>query len=869
MPTDLENAIASGDTANIIQLLSKWSESERRSAAPSAIQALQRERQNAFQALHAVIENERPAWNQRDCHTSAALAVLGTASLSEIQKLNFFLWEDSAYDIMAARRPEWLAAWCEWTLLRNASDWAVVRRLVREGICPQPQSDRYFLWMTERAAQNDVKAFLLRDPDLLDNELWRLFEIEGDSAVSLNNSEKYGKSKWSHALLELAEEGRISRERLLDAALDALSRDFHEYRAGWFSRFHEALKPTLDERAARTERYLQLLSSKIPPTVAFALNAVMVLDKAGLMSAAAGLEAIPPVFYADAKTTITRALRLTERWSKTDPRLHTVAAEAVLPALEHESRDVREAIQKFTGSAPIDAPPRGAAETSPPTSTPLQAASNKPILPISTVEELVAAFASVIENEGPPEELERVLDGVSRLGAERPPDFHRLTGPLQKRARKFRGENDGYSFHGASVRTVFSELARAWLDGESPKEPVDQKVIGLEDFLAARVRGVAQRVSAGKSDAILSAPTHRGAWISPITLVKRLADQTSAPNRLDLIQSLLRLSRDERAEALALATQLKGETGEAVRHALGADHGAVGADAALWAAASRARDPETDDPMVGARHTGLGPDIAEAGKIEFQWLSEINPRSEIILAGYASYHLYHVSISTIPAAPRQCGLDFPTLQIYRTGLGQPAMTRWASSVWPGYRESWFAAGCGAIGDNLDWWEARWGNREFLAPLLDPSTKLGLMALTLMALGLAAKNADEGALTTDILISAIADGRLNEHRMSQILTLLFAWEQVTMPRVTRRVEQASRVSERHSRVLYAGLATALETAPPTSAASLGSVLEAFHELSIELSAGPPSGKLSEFLAGQQGKNRAAAIAKKIIALPQVK
>ena len=40
------------------------------------------------------------------------------------------------------------------------------------------------------------------------------------------------------------------RQRLLDASLAALARDFSTYRAGWFSRFHESLAPTDDERAA-------------------------------------------------------------------------------------------------------------------------------------------------------------------------------------------------------------------------------------------------------------------------------------------------------------------------------------------------------------------------------------------------------------------------------------------------------------------------------------------------------------------------------------------------------------------------------------------------------------------------------------------
>ena len=77
---------------------------------------------------------------------------------------------------------------------------------------------------------------------------------------------------------------------LLDASLEALSRDFVQMRSGWFSRFHEELKPSLDERAARVDRYLLLLGSTIAPTVSFAVKALQKLDRKGLVPAEALLD---------------------------------------------------------------------------------------------------------------------------------------------------------------------------------------------------------------------------------------------------------------------------------------------------------------------------------------------------------------------------------------------------------------------------------------------------------------------------------------------------------------------------------------------------------------------------------------------------
>ena len=62
---------------------------------------------------------------------------------------------------------------------------------------------------------------------------------------------------------------------------ESLARDFAAFRAGWFSRFHDQLKPTDAERAARADAYLRLLGSGIGSTVTFAVKAVEKLAKKG------------------------------------------------------------------------------------------------------------------------------------------------------------------------------------------------------------------------------------------------------------------------------------------------------------------------------------------------------------------------------------------------------------------------------------------------------------------------------------------------------------------------------------------------------------------------------------------------------------
>src|SRR5207302_10667133 len=67
-------------------------------------------------------------------------------------------------------------------------------------------------------------------------------------------------------------EGKLPRDQLLDTGLSALRRDFAPFRAGWFSRFHEALNPTPIERQQREAEYVALLTSPVSATVSFAVR---------------------------------------------------------------------------------------------------------------------------------------------------------------------------------------------------------------------------------------------------------------------------------------------------------------------------------------------------------------------------------------------------------------------------------------------------------------------------------------------------------------------------------------------------------------------------------------------------------------------
>jgi hypothetical protein len=853
--SELEAAIEAGDVERTIAVLEPMREDERRNAAPAVV------------ALHAAAHREEPFATR---HTAATLALFGTGTMAQAAKCGYD-GHPGLERVLRARRPAWLQEWCDAVADRR---WALVRRLARAGAIERRRTERYTIGLIAQSTTVHPLEVFAEQPELLEAEVWDLFVYEGNGENSLSSADKYAKDDrgWAGALATLESRGTLSRARLLDASLDALERDFPQFRAGWFSRFHETLAPTLNERAARAERYVRLLQSRVPPTVAFALDALASLEKAGRPLPSATLAALPGVSTAKAKGTALEALRLgallLERLPEAERRgraaTFAVAFEhparevqsAALDLLErHARRDdpalrerlanaaagivpsLRERFAKlYAPEAPESPSVVAASAVSRPATSP-PAFARAALEPLADVDALVEAFAAVLEGEVAPEELERVLDGVSRLCAERPPDFERVTGPLRKRAdRILDPKNDGKF---APVRRVFARLARVWLSGDAV--PAGATDLALPEFLRARVEAIVARAMQRRPRVLLAAPTHAGCVIEPLRLVARFADANGAVDRLDTIAALLRLSASGREEALRAATGLGGESGAALRYALGADDVRVGPDAALWIAASRARYPFDDDPVVEAMHPGFGPDATRRARPALEW--NVREWSVPHRPGSPAKTYRHCTtlIRLVPELPAPLAADTPSVRRWDAEreprfLPTPELLRWAGSIWPLQREGWFAEGCVRIGSNLDWWSAQWANRTYFEPLLESDVRVGIAGGLLLALGLLAKDATEGVLATDALALALADGRLDAAGLATIFGHVVAWNPYTLPRrAAPRIAQVARTSPQHARLACEALGGALHGADASGAAALRPLRDLLRELTIETAA----------------------------------
>ena len=966
-PEALEAAIRDGDLSRCIELIKAASEPERRAAAPMA-----QKWQNAAYSRHlnderdpagVKLPTDEKALERVTEAASAALA--GTATLSELKKLGWRVWhlEEPAWRLLAHRNPEWLQEWAEWVVGENSQSWKYARALVRDGSIARPAGDSYITAMLGHAWRNSALELLRSDPDLLEHEVWRLFEVEGGGEDSLAARDKYTASdrSWRHALVTLANEGKLSRDRLLDESLGALERDFGQFRAGWFSAFHDALGPSLDERTSRVHRYLALLASRIPPTVSFALKALALLDKADRVPGDALIGHIAPALGAREKGTVLLALKLLDRAAKRERVLCDPAASVACEALMHEKPDVQSAAldlierhgraddasladlvrTRLPDIAPSQRPraeawlgneaPAASSSSAVPTGaddlqnraaalpekwrrlagvdaalaalrgegTPLPvvdlAAGGFPVLdpaalvtPIASLDELIDVCASVIENNGPPDEIERMLVGISRLCGERPDDFERRVGPLTKRAKSLAARFDHGGAYLGWMKRDLPELVLAWTTGAVAKRGTGK--VDMTWFHGHRILEVARRAAAGAPALLLAAPTHAGGWLDPRVLVQRAADlqaRALQPGAFDAIQALLRVAPDHRTEALSAAAELNGEFGDAVRYALGGERIEIGSTLALWIAAARARAPRGDDAALDARHPGLGPDAALSARCT------LDAERSIHTYGGKEYVYYRPTLSVVPRPPAKLDERHPTVMLHapiELESKDLEVRRWLATIWPAGREAWFAQGVRVLADNLDWAEAEWQNRVHLEALLEPDTALGEMGLTLLALGLAAKEPGESGLATDAAIAAIRDGRLNGPLLGEAMASLLKvgvesltplqqklrernpkapvlkpGGMITAARWAKTLAEVARTSALHADAVHTALQHSLADQPSLRPADLAALLELLHELSVQLGTPISHPETRAFLESIQAGGKAGKLAKSILAL----
>ncbi len=793
---------------------------------------------------------------------------------------------------LADQPPRWL-----FRLVRNRlaelaerysrnNEFDAIRALERLGLVDLDIDDTYVLAVVSAYGTRSTPSpadYLRADPELRENVVWRLFEVEGGGEVSLANVDKYSSDEtgtWKQAFLDLTADGTLPRARVLTAALDALNLDFSAYRAGWYGRLYDALAPTTEEQAAHQARFRRLLRSEIAATVKLAVSRLQFLSKAGLLDDAATVPAVAPALLAPVKGTAVAAVRLLGDIADRTPSLGGQVADSAATALGHPHADVQKAAVKLLsrlGAADVVTAAAGHLEPSVraalghpvhvhESAAPMTApAAPPPALRPAEPADVLDRFAALLEDSSDPVELELVLAGLAAA------DNPEVLRPLLKRARNVLSRGPRETVIPGWLRGHLARLVLRSV-GEHPTAlPVHGHSIG---FLVRRLDEVAA-VLAGDAPPrrLLATPNDPAGWVQPAAVVERIAASTRPPGRYDLVAALLRLHPYGRPAALIAATALAGRLPDgmlaAVRYALG-DHPVAGgsvadADTAWWVAASRARTPLVDDDWLQGRNIrGAGRSRALSPRLDL--VAEAGQRTD----GRGVSHrwlswLWSVEVEDpAPVLPD----DEPTAT---SGHGQRGrgvedswydvedFVGWQALLWPHDAERFLIDAVHPVLETATTHEVRHDAVRVLDALYRHPGRLGALAAVTLAAGLTAARADGRARAVDAVLHFNNTGRLTGTQLARGLADLAGPGTPTRWAASLKDVSAAGPAGRH--LVIEALGTALPEFDPATR-GLHALLELLREELLRQQAPTPA-SLRPWLAQFSGSSRTATVAQALL------
>jgi hypothetical protein len=862
----LEQAIADGDAKRVMSLLSAASAEERAAARPSVRRALK--------AMDAARYARDPAkknlWVSEVTREQSDAAEIAAAFCGSADDIAMHLADvDVLIEIGNKHRPPGFAGLGDAIAKRSLHLIRYLQPLIAAGLVERPSSDAYFssLMGLARLTRSgpSLEEFLAADPGLK-QALLRMLEIEGTSEFNLAAVDKYTSDEhgWSRRFCNFAATGFYPRGVLQEKALAALERDWPQFRAGWFSRFHEQLAPTLEEMQPFRNRYLALTRSRIPPTVTFALDVLTKLDADQPFSASEWSEALAPVMSSSVKAQVIAALKQMDRVVKRDPSKQSAFAAIAAVGLTHAAAEVHKAVLERLQRWGVDEALRGTLASYAPgvaavhrsalekligeqgTTRPTQDASQpeplraaglispldpaRRIAEIRDIDELVDRLTYVFECDHDVDEFERVLAALVRLG----PIADTLRpafGPVLKRAPQVQTKPLPREL--TNMLHFLLEVTRSdpglWVDTNSGIRSRG------EPFLALRVEALLDLAAKGRGLTPLAAPTHRRGFIDPLECVARLELYGQAgiqPSLIESVQALLRLAPGSHDAALTRARAVVDwPVTRALRYALGDDIKPARHEA-LFAAAARIRCPNADDPRLLAAQGDVGPDAARSAR--YRWFVLVEQRR--------TYTASDLRIEPEPPG-REVPVEFVAVARHRAATEDwrrysaslfagpgPGLVAWSATVVPSSLDALFAEGVEIIGNNLDWSEAQWWSHAYLNPLLDPTVPLNDPAALLLSLALCAKEPGQAAIGVDALVQSWRENRYSP-RIGGMLRELFAQDWIKASRLAKSLRAALRIEPSLAGTVFELLAEAIQARPADPPKDTAKLLELLQETLI--------------------------------------
>ncbi|NIJ64247.1 hypothetical protein FHR20_001178 [Sphingomonas leidyi] len=736
-----------------------------------------------------------------------------------------------------------------------------------------------------------ITTQLLADPDLLaDVEgLFRVESIAFNTNAWLTKGAASDYETWTEALLKLSAEGHLDRAALLQWALDGLKLDFKQNQLSGFHGFYKKMGPSEAELRRHQSDYIDLLCHPVGHVVKFAIEMLSEVEKKSALDIDPVLRELPLVLSSDGKGNAVAALKLLKRIIARQKRHARAALSVVGEALQHAQADVQALALDILGANAAQLASEDLANLR--DREPFVAASNRarfaqlvttndqdsadpeaggtepgglvaeatetrfdyhpiasdrlaePILlpedkiaPIETAEALIEAVLHAVETVDSPDEVERIIDAISRLANDRPTDFDAKVAPLLHRLKTGRG-TASIVLGTVGVGGALLDLLYTWLTGRLYRTPGEEsQYYTLEDGFVpvrAHLRAIAEAIHRGERRPLLSAPTHKGGWIDPLVWVERLiqAHGGASADSMDFRLSLLRLAPDHRREALERAVGLPAPLRGIVDFALGGEARLARSDrshSAAWITAARCRDPYRDwtEELAPLNLDDALPDGVRPAR--YIWRSSHKAHQY----DRTRWKIPEFTISVTcegrdEAAERRAGLlgrvtaafgartradwsELPTAALnrrmdtkrYWSGeMNSPWVAHWLAFVWPQNPAATCMRGVTRLmlrtDDNSSSWTPSHG---YFQPLFQHGRPWREAGHLLLCLGLVGKDADAGGLAVDALIDGI-DARLFDPELfASMMARLAEGEWIKLNRLGDALMQVVQISPLHAKVI---------------------------------------------------------------------
>ena len=765
---------------------------------------------------------------------------------------------------------------------------------------------------------------------------------------------------WKDAFCTLIKKDEIPKARVIDGCFQSLNRPFSDYESKWYAQLIEQLIDRLkisNDELVNDSRYLDLIHNANPTPRTLGAAILERLFKAGKIADKDVIPLAAIMFTEPAKGKAKKVVGMLEKIAKRSCDLRGEVFHALLEALQHEASEIQQAavdlllkydalanpeiekaVRKIIPSLPITLQKmipgtnfhtgtnRKTVSDLPVSAPVVAVVKYMPVEPIQNFSELLDLAVQLVEGFKEIDDVERLVDGLARLGMERPKDFKEKTASLLARTQKLIEKlevphpkdksklvifDDWKPFTGQDILVDIRFAIASWICGELPQVKDMPKAVEMPGDSGASLVYLRWKSANLEERRYVKQLRHGNfTWLVNDEHCKRFRPSPSIPSLVIFskrTENIVKNICDGKVTSLLSTPTHRGGWIDAsvfVKRLIEAESKGIkyddsdkvlallrlmpeGRSAALKL--FEATNPSKNEWNNAVRYS-LGAEKIKIGKAPHFWIAAARCRNSIddntaiekAFPGYgpdagisATYHFeirkidYRETFLAIPQPELpKTSMDWSLLLL--AALHSSTTIHWAErdGVFPWFLSIWPQNLDPAIAISINSHSQNvdknydYGFRHALTAIASSPVSLSPIGVTALFLGLGAKFAMLHNTAIDTLITVIADGRLTLELTTATIRELLQFDYVTLSRWLKPFKTIAEQSDSHAVFIQELLENIIDSIPSRET---GSFLELIYELAVSLDRPIRSDKCRLFLESLTGTGKAAKLAKKLLEL----